>query len=51
VFRGQVAGANPWRATGLEWQTESPPIPENFPETPTVTEEPYDYQHREAKFA
>ncbi len=30
------AGPNPWHATGLEWQTPSPPPTENFEETPTV---------------
>jgi cytochrome c oxidase subunit I len=37
------AGANPWKATGLEWTTQSPPLTENFTEVPTVTEEPYTY--------
>ena len=27
---GEKAGANPWQATGLEWTTQSPPLPENF---------------------
>ena len=40
---GRVAGMNPWRATGLEWQTPSPPPTDNFEETPIVTREPYDY--------
>lgn len=40
---GEVAGDNPWGATGLEWQTESPPPQENFAETPVVTAEPYQY--------
>jgi cytochrome c oxidase subunit 1 len=40
---GQPAGDNPWRATGLEWQTASPPPPHNFRETPIVTHGPYDY--------
>jgi cytochrome c oxidase subunit 1 len=40
---GPKAGPNPWRATGLEWQTPSPPPPENFPVTPVVTHEPYEY--------
>jgi cytochrome c oxidase subunit 1 len=40
---GRVAGPNPWRATGLEWQTSSPPPKHNFKETPVVTGEPYDY--------
>lgn len=40
---GAPAGANPWRAKGLEWQTPSPPPEENFAITPVVTEEPYAY--------
>ncbi|MBZ5618779.1 MAG: cytochrome c oxidase subunit I [Acidobacteriia bacterium] len=40
---GKVAGANPWGATGLEWQTASPPPAHNFEETPVVTHEAYDY--------
>jgi cytochrome c oxidase subunit I len=42
---GKIAGPNPWNATGLEWKTASPPITENFEETPVVTEEAYDYVH------
>jgi cytochrome c oxidase subunit 1 len=42
---GKIAGPNPWNATGLEWQTASPPITENFEETPVVTQEAYDYVH------
>src|SRR5439155_1053524 len=34
---GRAAGPNPWRATGLEWQTPSPPPTTNFEETPVVT--------------
>ncbi|MGB7480385.1 MAG: cytochrome c oxidase subunit I [Burkholderiaceae bacterium] len=41
---GRRAGANPWQATGLEWQTPSPPPKENFAHTPVVTAEPYDYE-------
>jgi len=40
---GRVAGANPWAATGLEWQTSSPPPTDNFEQTPVVTEEAYAY--------
>jgi cytochrome c oxidase subunit 1 len=40
---GQIAGANPWRATGLEWTTQSPPLTENFLEVPIVDFEAYDY--------
>jgi cytochrome c oxidase subunit I len=40
---GPIAGANPWRATGLEWQTTSPPPTFNFDRTPIVTTGPYAY--------
>src|SRR5262245_22051255 len=40
---GPLAGANPWGATGLEWQTDSPPPTDNFATTPTVTEDAYAY--------
>ena len=40
---GKKAPRNPWNATGLEWQTESPPPKHNFEETPIVTHEPYQY--------
>ena len=40
---GKKAGNNPWNATGLEWQTTSPPPKDNYEETPVVTEEPYGY--------
>jgi cytochrome c oxidase subunit I len=42
---GKRAGNNPWQATGLEWQTTSPPPKENFEHTPVVTEEPYFYEY------
>jgi cytochrome c oxidase subunit 1 len=42
---GRIVGPNPWNATGLEWKTASPPITENFEETPVVSEEAYDYVH------
>ena len=42
-----VAGDNPWHATGLEWQTPSPPPTFNFDETPVVNEGPYDYPEGE----
>ncbi len=44
-----IASSNPWGATGLEWQTDSPPPTENFRETPVVTEGPYEYSMREIK--
>jgi cytochrome c oxidase subunit 1 len=40
---GRVAGPNPWGASGLEWQMQSPPLTENFAEVPVVTSEPYQY--------
>src|SRR5512133_2613508 len=43
LFKGEPAGDNPWGATGLEWQTSSPPPTENFHVMPAVTDEPYDY--------
>jgi cytochrome c oxidase subunit 1 len=42
-FRGAKAGPNPWGATGLEWQTDSPAPADNFREIPVVTGPPYDY--------
>ena len=52
LFRGERAGANPWRATGLEWNnTESPPIAENFTEMPVVNEGAYEYSKRGIKVA
>jgi cytochrome c oxidase subunit 1 len=41
---GKIAGANPWRAPGLEWQIQSPPLTENFIETPIVDFEAYDFE-------
>jgi cytochrome c oxidase subunit 1 len=40
---GKVAPANPFGATGLEWQTSSPPPTENFPVTPIVTHGTHQY--------
>ena len=34
---------NPWHATGLEWTTQSPPLPHNFETQPVVTEDAYEY--------
>ncbi len=41
--KGYDAPSNPWGARTLEWQTASPPITHNFPGTPLVEREPYDY--------
>jgi cytochrome c oxidase subunit 1 len=48
---GEVAGPNPWAASGLEWQTASPPPTENFAETPHVHGEPYEYTPHVAREA
>jgi cytochrome c oxidase subunit I len=40
---GPRAGANPWDASGLEWQIPSPPPTHNFDEIPVVTGGPYIY--------
>jgi cytochrome c oxidase subunit 1 len=44
---GPIAPPNPWGATGLEWQTASPPPTENFEVTPVVTQEAYTYTSEE----
>ncbi|QEE26866.1 cytochrome c oxidase subunit I [Terriglobus albidus] len=41
---GEIAGSNPWQATGLEWQLQSPPVTENFTEIPYVDYEAYDFE-------
>ena len=50
LLRGDRAGPNPWRATGLEWQTWSPPPKDNFERTPVVTAGPYLYDPEEGGF-
>jgi len=50
LFYGRKAEPNPWRATGLEWQTSSPPIGHNFLRTPQVTEPPYQYDPRDGSY-
>jgi cytochrome c oxidase subunit 1 len=46
---GRPAGPNPWRATGLEWQTPSPPPTFNFDQTPIVTKPAYSYETQEVE--
>jgi cytochrome c oxidase subunit 1 len=43
LFYGKRAEANPWHATGLEWQTSAPPPKHNFERTPTVIRDAYEY--------
>ena len=49
IFKGRIAGNNPWGALTLEWTTTSPPDPHNFKETPKFTHGPYDYDKVIAK--
>lgn len=49
LLYGKQAGPNPWRATGLEWQTASPPPRDNFAETPEVVRGPYEYHLERAQ--
>jgi cytochrome c oxidase subunit 1 len=43
MFRGQIAGRNPWHSNGLEWTTPSPPGHGNFDYQPIVYRGPYEY--------
>ncbi len=43
MFRGPMAGANPWQANTLEWAAPSPPPHGNFAELPEVYRGPYEY--------
>ena len=49
LFKERNAPANPWGATGLEWQIQSPPITLNFDVDPIVTEDAYNYAGRAPK--
>jgi cytochrome c oxidase subunit I len=44
-WKGKQAPRNPWNALTLEWQTDSPPMIENFVGTPVLKTGPYDYGH------
>jgi cytochrome c oxidase subunit 1 len=46
LFRGEIAGDNPWESGGVEWMTTSPPPKENFHETPIIDRDPHSYQKR-----
>ncbi|HEV2708410.1 MAG TPA: hypothetical protein VGV59_21020, partial [Pyrinomonadaceae bacterium] len=44
MFKGERAGANPWEATTLEWDTPSPPPFDNFGgRVPTVYRGAYEF--------
>lgn len=48
LWIGRQVSKNPWGATGLEWQTASPPSSHNFKATPQVDEEAYAYDQMES---
>jgi cytochrome c oxidase subunit I len=48
LLLGRRAEANPWGASGLEWQTSSPPPKSNFLTPPTLPGQVYDY-HEEGR--
>ena len=50
LLYGKRAGPNPWRATGLEWTTSSPPPKHNFERTPAVKLGPYSYDPENDSF-
>ena len=47
--KGAIAGPNPFNATGMEWQTPSPPPLTNFDYTPICTTGPYAYDAVESE--
>jgi cytochrome c oxidase subunit 1 len=49
LIYGEKATDNPWNAAGLEWQTSSPPITQNFLEVPRFDHEAYNYDEIDAR--
>lgn len=45
VKYGEKVGDNPWPAAGLEWETTSPPPPENFTYQPIIDHDAYEFEH------
>lgn len=43
LAKGAKASDNPWGSATLEWESQSPPVMENFRHDPKVTHDPYDY--------
>jgi cytochrome c oxidase subunit 1 len=48
LFWREKETGNPWRSRGLEWQTSSPPPPENFERIPVILSGPYEYGVKDA---
>jgi cytochrome c oxidase subunit 1 len=49
LFRGPVAGRNPWKSNTLEWTAPSPPPHGNFETPPIVYHGPYEYSRPDTK--
>lgn len=49
LYRGKQAGPNPWGSLTMEWETSSPPIPENFDTDKKLVHGPYDYDKIEVE--
>jgi cytochrome c oxidase subunit 1 len=43
IYKGRLAGSNPWGALTLDWTTTSPPDPHNFEGAPELKHDAYDY--------
>jgi cytochrome c oxidase subunit 1 len=43
LVKGRVAGPDPWKSRGYEWNTPSPPSVENFRGTPVYDHGPHEY--------
>ena len=43
IYKGKVAGSNPWGALTMEWKIPSPAPPHNFLEEPKYEHGPYAY--------
>jgi cytochrome c oxidase subunit 1 len=48
---GPKAPANPWGGASLEWQSQSPPVTENFVGQPVCDHGPYDFIAQQKKGA
>ncbi len=49
LFRGKIAGRNPWHSNTLEWTAPSPPPHGNFETPPIVRRGPYEYSVPDAQ--
>ena len=49
IKNGKPCGPNPWNASTLEWQVDSPPPLENFKTIPYIDFDPYEYENGHPK--